>query len=137
MPYQPAEWFPHRACWLAWPSDSSLWCENLPLAQAEFAALCQAIADVDLRTGLSQGEVLKVLVNDPASEAAAKAALTGVPVDFYRIPFGDIWLRDIAPIFVQESGQVCTACFRFNGWGGKYILDHDAEVAEAISIAQI
>lgn len=135
MPYQPAEWFPHRACWLAWPSDSSLWCENLHLAQAEFVALCQAIADVDLRTGLSRGEVLKVLVNDQASEASAKTALTGIPVDFYRIPFGDIWLRDIAPIFVQEAGQVLTACFRFNGWGGKYILDHDAEVAEAIAQA--
>jgi agmatine deiminase len=56
-------------------------------------------------------------------------------VDFYRIPFGDIWLRDIAPIFVQEHGQTLTACFAFNGWGGKYVLDHDAEVATAIASA--
>jgi agmatine deiminase len=133
MPHQPAEWSPHRACWLAWPSDSSLWQGNLPLAQAEFTALCRAIADVDPKTGIVRGETLKVLVLDPDSEAVARSALTGLQVDFYHIPFGDIWLRDIAPIFVQRNGQIQTACFKFNGWGGKYVLDHDADVAAAIA----
>jgi agmatine deiminase len=135
MPHQPAEWSPHRACWLAWPSDSSLWQENLSLAQAEFTALCQAIADVDPSIGVVRGETLKVLVLDPDSEAAARSALAGLQVDFYRIPFGDIWLRDIAPIFVQEHGQPLTACFGFNGWGGKYVLAYDDKVAEAIASA--
>jgi agmatine deiminase len=135
MPHQPAEWFPHRACWLAWPSDGNLWQENLPLAQAEFTALCRAIADVDPSNGVARGETLKILVLDLDSEAAARSALTGLQADFYRIPFGDIWLRDIAPIFIQENGQPLTACFEFNGWGGKYVLDYDADVAEAIALA--
>src|SRR5690606_5221622 len=40
---QPGEWSPHRACWLAWPSEPALW-PNLELAQASHALLCKAIA---------------------------------------------------------------------------------------------
>lgn len=135
MPKQPAEWSPHSACWLAWPSDSSLWKENLPAAQAEFTALCQAIADVDPETGIARGEILNILAPDQEREDIARVALAGLQVAFHHIAFGDIWLRDIAPIFVQEVGKIIAACFGFNGWGGKYVLDHDVEVATAIAKA--
>jgi agmatine deiminase len=78
-----------------------------------------------------------VLVPDTAQEAAARAALDGADARFHRVPFGDIWLRDTAPIFVRGvravEGGVATARFRFNGWGGKYVLDHDDQVAARIA----
>lgn len=123
----PAEWAPHRACWLAWPSDASLWQDNLPLAQQSFTELCRTIAD---------GEALEVLVPDSANETQARAALQGLSVRFHRIPFGDIWLRDTAPIFLTgPSGKPASVRFAFNGWGGKYVLDHDEAVAKAIADA--
>jgi agmatine deiminase len=122
---QPAEWEPHEGTFLAWPSAADLWLDNLEPAQRELAGLAQAIAE---------GEELRVLVPDPASEAAAKAALGSLPVRWHRIPFGDIWLRDIAPIFmIDDRGRRASAVFRFNGWGGKYVLPFDDRVAESIA----
>jgi agmatine deiminase len=122
---QPAEWAPHAACWLAWPSHEELWQENLPAARAAFIALCEAIG---------AGERLEILVPDAEREDGARAALRGLSPRFHRVPFGDIWLRDTAPIFVKNPrGEVATARFAFNGWGGKYVLEHDDHVAERVA----
>ena len=40
----PAEWTPHRAMWVGWPSHADLWEENLEPAQAEVEALVRALA---------------------------------------------------------------------------------------------
>ena len=125
---QPGEWETHTACWLAWPSAANLWEENLRSAQSEFTSLCRAIADF--------GESLKILVPDQSSASDAERSLKGLPVQFYRIPFGDIWLRDTAPIFLKRStGEGVASTFRFNGWGGKYELPHDSDVSIQVARA--
>ena len=125
---QPAEWAPHSACWLAWPAHGHLWQENLGPAQAEFTALCLAIAE-------DGGEALDLLVADAAAEAQARLALAPIlaQVRCHRIPVGDIWLRDTAPIFLQEGRALRAACFGFNGWGGKYVLPEDDAVAGRVA----
>jgi agmatine deiminase len=128
--YQPGEWNSHEAVWLAWPSHRELWEENLLLAQEEFVAFCRAIVDYNPVTRVAHGENLWILVPDEHLETEAKRALGDLPARFFRIPFGDIWLRDTAPIFLMnKSGERASVRFAFNGWGGKYILPHDAEVA--------
>ena len=124
----PAEWEAHDACWLAWPSDAEQWLEDLEPARKSFVGLCRAIA---------QGpgsERLEILVQDEAGEAEAKARLADLPVRFHRIPYGDIWLRDTAPIFIHSAqGHTISSRFRFNGWGGKYVLPGDDQVAERVA----
>jgi agmatine deiminase len=129
----PAEWEPHRTVWLGWPSAADLWRDNLSPAQEEVTALCEEIADRD-ENGRPRGERISMLVSTDAARHEAERHLRGLPVDFYAIPFGDIWLRDIAPLFLTGSGPAC-ARFAFNGWGGKYILDHDNRVAARIAEA--
>jgi agmatine deiminase len=132
--FQPAEWAPHRSCFLAWPSHADLWQENLPAAQAEFTKLCQGIVDIDQTTGKARGESLEILVFNDAAKKEAEKALAGLPVRFHAIPFGDIWLRDTAPIFLtNDKGEISCAKFGFNGWGGKYELPFDPEVSTAIA----
>jgi agmatine deiminase len=134
--WQPAEWEPHRACWLAFPSHPDLWQDRLAATQAEFAALCRAIADPDPTTGKPQGEQLEILVLDQAGLAIAQQMLEGLNPRFHIMPFGDIWLRDTGPIFVKDAaGAIATVRFRFNGWGGKYNLPGDQQVASQIAKA--
>ncbi len=130
---QPAEWEIHESCWLAWPSAGDLWQEDLEPARAEFAALCRAITGVDYE-GPRPVEKLNVLVPDPANRKLAERALEGLPVTFHDIKFGDIWLRDTAPLFVDDDeGRLGLVRFQFNGWGGKYVLPYDADVSAAIA----
>jgi agmatine deiminase len=133
---QPAEWAPHRAVWTAWPSHGELWEDNLEPAQDEFVALCKSIAAVDAVTGESKGEKLEILVPNSEQKSLAEQKLKGLTVRFHEIPFGDIWLRDTAPIFVKSlQGNLAAANFIFNGWGNKYSLPYDTEVASNVSQA--
>jgi agmatine deiminase len=126
----PAEWDEHRAMWVGFPSHAELWEENLEPAQAEVAALARALAGPG-------AERVRLLVCGDAAEAAARRLLDGVAhVEFVRGQFGDIWLRDTGPIFLKTGeAQVVGAGFRFNGWGGKYVLDDDDSVAEQLAAA--
>ena len=136
---QPAEWDRHEAVWLAWPSHQDLWGDALGKVRTAFTAFASAIADVDPATGRPRGERLEVLVPDAANEALASSALVGLGARLHRIPFGDIWLRDTAPVFLTgEGGARASVSFAFNGWGGKYVLPHDdgvsARIAEAAGL---
>ncbi len=132
--FQPAEWEPHQACWLAFPSHPDLWQDRLVGTRAEFAALCRAIADPDPITGEIRGEQLEILVLDEAGLATAAQILEGLNPRFHIMSFGDIWLRDTGPIFLKNTqGTIATVRFQFNGWGGKYSLHGDELVASHIA----
>jgi agmatine deiminase len=122
----PAEWAPHRAMWLGFPSHADLWESDLDAAQAEVAALARALAGPG-------GETVKLMTGHPDGEAAARRLLGDVPnIEIFPGRFGDIWLRDTGPIFASDGRALG---FRFNGWGGKYDLEHDDTVAAQIAEA--
>jgi len=114
--------------WVGFPSHPELWEDHLEPAQAEAAALARTLAGPG-------GERVRLLVNDAAAEHAARALLHDTGVEIVRGLFGDVWLRDTGPIYVKEGTDVLAVGFRFNGWGGKYVLDDDDAVAEQIAAA--
>lgn len=120
----PAEWAPHKAIWTAWPSAADLWGEDLEPARAEVAAMIRALHDG------GAGDVVRVLARGREAEASAKLALAGAG-EIMNANFGDIWLRDTGPIFTRDGARG----FRFNGWGGKYVLPFDEEVSGFIAEA--
>ena len=127
----PAEWAPQAAVWLAWPAAADLWQENLAPAQAEFVALAEAIA---WAPPAGTATPMHVAVATPEAEVDARTALRGLPVTLHPLPYGDIWFRDTAPLFLRGlQGTVRPARFAFNGWGQKYVLDHDDAVAERVA----
>ena len=125
-PHVPPEWGPHRALWTAWPSHADLWEGNLEPARSEVAAMIGALAS---------GDRVRLLAAGAEAVRSARAALPPGVVEVLDIPFGDIWLRDTGPIFADVEGDAIALGFRFNGWGGKYVLDGDADVASSIATA--
>ena len=120
----PAEWAPHRAMWLGFPSHEDLWEDNLAPAQDEVEALARALAGPG-------GERVRLMTGSDAGEAEARRRLGGVAgIEIVPGRFGDVWLRDTGPIFLGPDACVG---FRFNGWGGKYDLPHDDEVAAQVA----
>jgi agmatine deiminase len=125
----PAEWSPHRAMWVGFPSHDDLWQDDLAQAQAEAADLARALAGPG-------AERVRLLVCGDAAESAARALLDGVAgVEIVRGLFGDVWLRDTGPIYLKDGERVVASAFRFNGWGGKYVMEYDDTVAEQLAAA--
>lgn len=131
----PAEWAPHDAVWTAWPHDPDQWLEGLAAPQRALMAMVAAIVDLD--AGRPRGERVELLVRDAGDEASARALLgaAAAGVRFHRLRYGDVWLRDTGPIFVTregrpgEPGELSAVRFQFDGWGGKYLMVGDTEVA--------
>jgi agmatine deiminase len=126
--HPPAEWAPHSAIWTAWPADEALWLDDLAPAQAEVGAMVRALAADG--PGGRKGDRMKVLVNGPSAMLSAEK-LIGEHAELIDARYGDIWLRDTGPVFY--SNDRC-ALFTFNGWGGKYVLDHDDTVGAFVAI---
>lgn len=118
--FPPAEWAPQQALFTAFPSDATLWLDDLAPARAEVAAM--------VRTLSASVPVHLLASGDEAVTAAT--TLLGDAASIHAIAFGDIWLRDTGPVFTAPDAAVR---FRFNGWGGKYSLANDDRVGAEIA----
>ncbi len=127
--HPPAEWAPHAAVWTAWPADEELWLDDLAPAQTEVAAMIRALSQPGPQG--RTGDTVKLLVHGPEAVLSAEKAV-GEVCDILEAPYGDIWLRDTGPIY--SSNDRCSL-FTFNGWGGKYVLDHDDRVGAFVATA--
>lgn len=89
----PAEWAPHRAMWLGFPSHANLWETDLDAAQAEVADLARALAGPG-------GETVRLMTGHPDGEAAARRML------------GNVANIEIVLIAHPSSAQVSTGAHR-------------------------
>ncbi|MCK7627406.1 agmatine deiminase family protein [Streptomyces sp. RS10V-4] len=106
----PAEWTPHDACLMAWPSRESLWGAAFGAARREYAEVARAISAFE-----------PVLMVAAPGQGAAARALCGADVEIIELPLDDSWLRDSGPVFVfTDDGRRVGVDFRFNAWGGKH-----------------
>ncbi len=120
-----AEWGPHEAVWIGFPSDPGLWLADLRPAQQEVAAFAKAVhAD-----GRGEAVWLVASHDDAADEARRLAPFAKIIVE----PFGDIWLRDTGPIILGSAKERRAQGFRFNGWGAKYDLPGDDTIGARLA----
>ena len=117
----PPEWAPQDWLWIGFPHDADEWPGFLEPAQEQIAAFANAVAE--------SGQEVRLLVRDGANEARAKA-LVSAAVTLERRVYGDVWLRDTGPL-VREDGSALRC--RFNGWGGKYLMDGDQTIGAELA----
>jgi agmatine deiminase len=130
---QPAEWDTHSVVWTAWPSHPEYWDGHIETARRDVARFIRLLAEPV--NGKPVPESVKIWVDGDDARSTAESALVDCPVDLIDEPLGDIWFRDIAPIFVRDRGTgfLQYRTFRYNGWGGKYVMKNDDTVARRIA----
>jgi len=108
----PAEWEPHEAMWLAWPTyDSMVGRPKEPVYLEIIKALAPHVkVNLVVQSQAKAEQVQGVL--------AAERIPSG-HVTFRVIPSSvDIWMRDTGPTFVKDgAGRARAVDFRFNSWG--------------------
>ncbi len=119
----PPEWYPHAACWMAWPCHQETWASiGLERAQIAYARVANAIA---------QYEPVIMLVN-PGNEEAAKT-FCGEKIRLITVPLNDSWTRDTGPTFLLNADQQLAGVdWIHNAWGGNYsdcVLDNQIAAA--------
>jgi len=134
----PAEWAEHEATWLSWPKNPLTFpTEVIGEVEDIFAQMISA---------LSQGERVKVLVEDDAMEEKMLGMVTAAGADLnmvrpMRIRSSDVWIRDYGPTFLVHptTGAKAAVKWRFNAWGGKYddLLYDDITGEDVVKSAKV
>lgn len=123
--FMPAEWHPHRCCWMGFPCRPNSWPFELSRAQASYVAVAQAIAQFE--------PVIMVVHPDYVTEAKR---LCGEAINILPLPMNDAWLRDTGATFlINQQGNSAGVSWQFDGWGGSH-ADHQLDNALANHILQ-
>jgi agmatine deiminase len=109
----PAEWEPHAATWIAWPTCTEDWAGCLDEATAEFVGLARALAE---------SELTHVLAPHAERAGSALASLAAHPrIRMHPVATVEAFLRDTGPTFVRAGdGSLLAIDWTFNAWGGRY-----------------
>lgn len=120
----PAEWMPHSATIMLWPSRRSLWEDRYDTARDEYAKVAEAVAQFE--------PVFMVCEPEDAADVRRRCPSTVSP-----LPFGadDSWARDCGPTFVTNADEeLAVVKFGFNAWGNRFHpYDQDALVPERVA----
>ncbi len=130
----PAEWEPHAATLLQWPSPdgASFPGEWTPRIEPTFVELIEVI---------TRFEPVELCVTDEAEAERVTGLLSAHAAQRTRmhvIPTREPWCRDIGPTFVVDSdadgnSELVAVKWRFNGWGEQW--PHEMEEAAGHAMA--
>jgi agmatine deiminase len=122
----PAEWAPHEAVWIGFPSSAEYWGAPLQRAQQQMAAFANAVH------ASGQGERVHVIAGNAEALAVAQGLVdAGVHVELRQI--GDVWLRDTGCIILKDGDRRIARNFGFNGWGNRFDYPGDQTIGHELA----
>jgi agmatine deiminase len=119
----PAEWEPHSATWVAWPWRPEDWPEGLDEIRRDTSFFVRSLVE-------QGGEQVRLLLPQSPDRCGAGEIATLAGVHPHVTTYADVWLRDTSPLFLDDG---TAACFRFNGWGGRYLFKEDVDLNRRIA----
>jgi agmatine deiminase len=103
----PADFEPHARTIMAWAVHRE-WGADRERVERELETVIRAIAE----------DEPVMLLTPPDLVGAARLRGFGPEVEIVPAPVDDVWMRDIAPVFVRRGGDIVVIDFNFNGWDG-------------------
>ncbi|MES2709772.1 MAG: agmatine deiminase family protein [Verrucomicrobiota bacterium] len=117
----PAEWEPHAATWMSWPSR-----ENTSFPDGDHHDRVLPVF-LEMIRALTSSERLYLNCADPADRAYIEANLNLPEAQQANLVITDVpavypWCRDHGAVFIvnDELGEVAATSWKYNAWGGKY-----------------
>jgi agmatine deiminase len=124
----PAEWEPHEAVWIGFPSSAEAWGAPLHRAQQQIASFANAVH------ASGRGERVHLIAGSAeAAQIASDSVDSGICVEHRAI--GDIWLRDTGCIIVKDGDRRIARDFGFNGWGERFDYPGDQSIGHELAAA--
>ncbi len=107
----PAEFEPQESIWMAWPTYEYKRGQPLEPILAEIIGATEGHVQIDL-IAQDEEEITQIRKLLQENEVPYEH------VRFHSVPHGDIWMRDMGPIFLRGSRRnLRIADFKFNVWG--------------------
>jgi agmatine/peptidylarginine deiminase len=122
------EWAEQSAVLIAWPYSQGDFKRWLSEVEETYDSIAHEIAS---------RETVIILCRDDSHRMHVYQRLEarGADLDrvrFVQMPYDDVWVRDTAPLTLATRQGAKLVDFRFNGWGGKYPHEADAQLAQRL-----
>ncbi len=113
----PAEFEPHEATWLSWPSNKESCPKTFHKLQDKFGEIASTISRYE-RVRISAPAMTHMNIRLSIADNEGDLGM----VDIYDQATNDVWCRDHGPIFIKDktSGKVSITDWEFNAWGNKF-----------------
>lgn len=117
----PAEWHPHAATQLHWPSNPETWPdERLPKVEKVYLDIIEALHKYEPIHLLVENEE----IHNRVLSLFKKRGINLQRLTFHLQPINDVWARDCGPIFIHRkhngSEEFAIIDWEYDAWGGKY-----------------
>ena len=128
--FMPAEWYPHKCCWMQWPYNNPNHdgYGTVP-SWSHFDFDKGRLAWANVANSISKFEKVKMMVH-PDEISKAKNLLNS-DIEIIQLKIDDCWARDSGAIFLlNDKKKLGGVDWEFNGWGKFKPYDSDNKVAK-------
>ena len=128
--YMPAEWYPHKCCWMQWPYENPNHDGYGAIPSwSHFDFEKGRLAWANVAKSIAEFEKVKMIVH-PDNKKNAKNLLDD-KIEIIEFKIDDCWARDSGAIFLLDNNNKLGGVdWEFNGWGKFKPFDSDNKVAK-------
>ncbi len=128
--YMPAEWYPHKCCWMQWPYNNPNHdgYDAVP-SWSHFDFEKGRLAWANVANSIINFEQVKMIVHPDEMREAKK--LLDSKIEIIELKIDDCWARDSGATFLlNDKNKLGGIDWEFNGWGKFKPFDSDNKVAK-------